>query len=116
MKIKNIDNKEFINLYNTKEFIILDIRTFEEYDYIHIKNSILIDFSDIDFEEKIYELDRTQKYLLYCRSGKRSLFAMELMKEYNFIEVYNLEKGINQFFYEEYLICRREICIKCLPY
>ena len=116
MIFENIDNEKFIDFYKSEKFVLLDIRTQEEYDYIHIKNSVLIDFSDVDFEDKIYDLDRNKKYLLYCRSGKRSLFAMELMKEYNFIEAYNLTKGINEFLYEEYLECQKGKCLIKLPY
>jgi len=91
---KNIDNKEFEELMNKENTILLDIRSIEEYEYEHIGGAKLIEYDDIDFEELIDSLDRDKTYLLYCRSGRRSFNTMILMEEYNFSEVYNLKDGI----------------------
>lgn len=71
MIFEDIDNEKFIEFYKSQEFVLLDIRTQEEYDYIRIKNSILIDFSEVDFEDKIYDLDR----------NKNIYFIVEVVKE-----------------------------------
>lgn len=39
------------------------------------------------------KLDRDKKYLVYCRSGKRSKSAQEIMKELGFKEVINMTGG-----------------------
>jgi rhodanese-related sulfurtransferase len=50
-----------------------------------------------DFNVKISELDRTKKYLVYCRTGRRSGLAVKVMKGLGFKEVYDVAKGINQW-------------------
>ncbi len=79
---------------NNEDFIILDVRTSEEFDKAHIQDAILIDIYSRDFKEKINELDKEKIYFIYCRSGNRSLHAMKLMSELGFKEVYNLGDGI----------------------
>ena len=54
------------------DFIILDVRTEEEYDTEHIANAILI--PDYEIKEKAESIltDKDQLILVYCRSGRRS--------------------------------------------
>ena len=62
-------------------YIILDVRTQEEYDEAHIEGAILIpDYEVADKAESILK-DKNQLILVYCRSGRRSkLAASELVK------------------------------------
>jgi rhodanese-related sulfurtransferase len=76
------------------DFMIIDVRTPEEYAEGHIADSALIDFYTEDFEEQIGQLDREGKYLVYCRSGNRSSRALSVMEELGFEEVYNMLGGI----------------------
>ena len=76
------------------DFMIIDVRTPSEYDEGHIENSVLVDFNSGDFGQKIGQLDREGKYLVYCRSGNRSGQAVDYMQEQGFKEVYNMLGGI----------------------
>ena len=62
-------------------YIILDVRTQEEYDEAHIEGAILIpDYEVADKAESVLK-DKNQLILVYCRSGRRSkLAASELVK------------------------------------
>ena len=62
-------------------YIILDVRTQEEYDEAHIEGAILIpDYEISDRAESVLK-DKDQLILVYCRSGRRSkLAASELVK------------------------------------
>ena len=52
-------------------YVILDVRTQEEFDEAHIDGAILIpDYEIADKAESI--LDKNQLILVYCRSGRRS--------------------------------------------
>ena len=66
---------------NEKGYVILDVRTQEEYDEAHIDGAILIpDYEITDKAENILK-DKNQLILVYCRSGRRSkLAASELVK------------------------------------
>ena len=75
-------------------FVILDVRTPEEYHSGHIKNSVLIDYRSDSFEKEINKLDKNKTYLIYCRTGGRSSSALNMMKELGFDNVYNMLGGI----------------------
>lgn len=71
---KRITQDEAKNIMdNSKNYIILDVRTREEFDNGHIKGAINIPNEEIgDWE--IEELpNKNQPILVYCRSGRRSI-------------------------------------------
>lgn len=73
---------------------VLDFRTPDEYAGGHLGRSTLIDFYEPDFRARLSELDRTEKYLVYCRSGNRSGQASAMMKELGFADVADLDGGV----------------------
>lgn len=79
----------------TGEYLLLDVRTQEEYDQGHIDGSVLIPVSDL--QERIDEISqyKDQKVLVYCRSGNRSVTASYMLIDNGFTQVYNLETGFN---------------------
>ncbi len=79
-----VENKDNVG------FMILDVRTPEEFVKEHLQNAVNIDIHDEDFPEKIGKLDRTKTYLVHCRSGNRSRAAVELMVEMGFAKGYNV--------------------------
>ena len=81
------------NIENTK-FMILDVRTGEEYKAGHIENSINIDYKSPKFKENVSNLDKEKIYLTYCRSGRRSANSAEIMEELGFENIYMIEGGI----------------------
>jgi rhodanese-related sulfurtransferase len=74
--------------------ICLDVRTDEEYMEGNIENSINIDFyKSMDFMKFLDNLNKDDNYFVYCRSGKRSDASCQIMKEFGFNNVFNLEGG-----------------------
>lgn len=92
--IKKIDKNEFKLRVDTGGHTIIDIRTPEEYNSGHLKDAINIDFYSSDFKFELNKLDKEKKYLIYCRSGTRSSYALSTFEELQFKEVYELENGI----------------------
>ena len=78
-------------------FVILDVRTPDEFNAGHIAKASMVDYESQDFNAKISELDRNRKYLVYCRTARRSALAVKVMKDLGFREVYDMAKGINQW-------------------
>jgi len=76
------------------DFVILDVRTFEEFTAEHIKDAVNLDYYAPDFQVSIGNLDRNKTYLVYCGSGMRSRPTVDLMRQEGFIDVYNLAGGI----------------------
>ncbi|MBA7649849.1 Thiosulfate sulfurtransferase GlpE [subsurface metagenome] len=79
---------------NNPDFVILDVRTPEEFADGHIENTINIDFYSDTFQDELDNLDKNKTYLIYCRSGGRSGKALNIMAELNFKEVYNVSGGV----------------------
>jgi rhodanese-related sulfurtransferase len=75
-------------------FVILDVRTPEEFESGHIEGAVNMDYYHPGFQVELGKLDRTRKYLVYCRTGNRSDTAFGFMKEAGFKEVHPLEGGI----------------------
>ena len=82
MKDNNLENKGIIRhvsmdeakeiMSGNTDYIILDVRTTDEYNEGHIPNAICIPNETID-ESVITSLPRKDKLILiYCRSGNRS--------------------------------------------
>ena len=72
---------------NEEGYIILDVRTQEEYDEGHIPEAILIPYTQIG--EKANEMlpDKDQLILVYCRSGRRSKIAAEALVEQGYTNI-----------------------------
>ena len=76
-----------VSLANTT---LIDVRTSSEFSEKHHTNAINIDVQNDDFKKKISELDKNKSYQVYCRSGRRSGKAAEIMKSLGFKNVENL--------------------------
>lgn len=96
--IKRYSNTQFEKRLNRKGFVLLDVRTPAEYDSAHLAQSILINIADsVNFNNRIDSLPKKSKYLIYCRSGKRSLVAARTMKAKGFKKLGDLETGIRKW-------------------
>ena len=74
----NITAQEAKVLMDTeKDYIILDVRTQEEYDQGHIPGAILIPDTEIEDRAEGELTDKDQLILVYCRSGRRSKLAAQ---------------------------------------
>ena len=76
------------------DFVIVDVRTPEEYDEGHVEKAINIDFRSENFRNEIDKLKKDKTYLIYCRSGRRSADALDIMKELDFTRIYHMNGGI----------------------
>ncbi|MBE6024324.1 MAG: rhodanese-like domain-containing protein [Cellulosilyticum sp.] len=87
------------DLEEGKEFILLDVRTPEEFEEGHIEGAINIPLKDLvyDVENEIPEKEET--IYLYCRSGVRVLTAGHILYDLGYENVYNMG-GILSWPYE----------------
>lgn len=75
-------------------FVILDVRTPEEFRGGHINNAVNLNYNSPTFKNDLNGLDKTKVYLIYCRTSGRSRAAFGIMKELEFQEVYHMLGGI----------------------
>lgn len=76
------------------DFVILDVRTPEEFAAGHIDGAVNLDVQSRDFEKGLRALDRNKTYLVYCRTGNRSRRAVIAMEALGFRSVFHLNEGI----------------------
>jgi rhodanese-related sulfurtransferase len=98
VNIKPLDAFNLINdNIDNPNFIVIDVRTPEEFNEIHIENAKLLDYFSDNFLKKLDEMNKNKKYLIYCRKGHRSIKTLKIMKNLEFKEVYNLLGGITSW-------------------
>ena len=92
----DLSQDEWMEKYKkVKNHIILDVRTPEEFIEGHIPNAKLIDIrSPQEFMNKVNDLEVSNSYYIYCRSGARSAQACQILKQKGIINCYNLLGGI----------------------
>ncbi len=77
-------------LKNKEEYSVLDVRTDEEYERGAYECAIHIPLDDL--RNRLDELDKSKKYLVYCRTGLRSYIACRILTQNGF-EVKNITGG-----------------------
>ena len=97
MRYTQISMEEAVAMMAKEEnYIILDVRTVEEFAEKHIPNAINIP-NEIIGSEEIEELpDKNQLILVYCRSGNRSKQASEKLAALGYTNIYEFG-GINDW-------------------
>ncbi len=93
----NLDASTFAQKITEKDVIVLDVRTFEEFNQSHILDALNIDVQGDYFTADVTALDKSKSYAVYCRSGKRSVLASEVMGQMGIANVYNLTGGIMEW-------------------
>ncbi len=95
-QLNNLDVNEFKAKITAENVQIIDVRTEQEFETMHIKDAIHINYFEEEFWEKIEQLDKSKISLVYCRSGRRSIRVCTLMKNGGFDadKVFNLRGGM----------------------
>ena len=84
----NITAEEAKQIMDSEEgYIILDVRTQEEYDQGHIPGAIVISHEKISEKAEEVLTDKDQLILVYCRSGRRSKIAAEALVELGYTNI-----------------------------
>jgi phage shock protein E len=84
-----------INTPRAKELLkqpgtqVLDVRTTPEYMLGHLQPAQNLNVNDDDFAQQVAKLDTSKTYVVYCRSGKRSSKAADIMYQQGFRHVVN---------------------------
>ncbi len=76
------------------DFVILDVRTPEEFAEGHLDGAVNLDIQSRDFEKALRKLDRNKGYLVYCRTGNRSRQATIAMDAMGFRSIFHMNEGI----------------------
>jgi rhodanese-related sulfurtransferase len=74
---------------SSEDIIILDVRTEDEYNSGHIEDSILIPDNEISDKAEEVLSDKTATILVYCRSGRRSASASQVLNDLGYTSIYD---------------------------
>jgi rhodanese-related sulfurtransferase len=88
---KTIEGDLAMEFVNTSKAILIDVRTFEEFNDNHIEGAINIPVDEIT-KDRLKEIteDELDNIIVYCRSGNRSKTAAMKIIEYGYTNVYDL--------------------------
>ena len=95
-EINVISDTQFIEIKNT-DYILVDVRTIEEYESGHIQDAVNFDFYSELFQKEILSLDKNSSIILYCRTQNRSTKTANYLKENGYKEIAVLDGGITSW-------------------
>ena len=89
----SLQNTEEFAVLMQKEYVLVDVRTPEEYANGALPSAINISVTSLNFPIAINRLDKEKPVLIYCKSGTRSARAAIAMKALGFEQIYELDGG-----------------------
>jgi len=72
---------------DTEGYVILDVRTQEEYEQGHIPGAMVIPHTEVAARAETELPDKAQVILVYCLSGRRSKLAAQALAELGYTNV-----------------------------
>ena len=78
-------------MIENNQVTLMDVRTPNEYDLVHIKNSINMPVDEI--EKRIFTYNQTDPIMVYCSSGNRSKTAIQILNGLGYNNIYIWEYG-----------------------
>jgi len=91
-KVAQVTSNEVSTLLaKDKKWIVLDVRTPDEFKEGHIN----IDINSDDAYQKIEKLNKNARYIVHCRSNHRSGIATAYMNTHGFKTIYQMKDGFS---------------------
>ena len=70
-----------------EDCVILDVREQDEFDEGHIPGAILLPYTEIESKAETMLPDKDKQILVYCRSGRRSKIAAEVLVKLGYTNI-----------------------------
>ena len=87
---------ELLEIQET-DYVLVDVRTVDEFESGHIKNALNLDFYSESFQNDILTLDKGSSIILYCRTQNRSTKAANFLIENGYKIITVIEGGITSW-------------------
>jgi rhodanese-related sulfurtransferase len=78
-------------------FVLIDIRTPEEFESGHIAGAINLNYHTDSFIADLDKLDKSKTYMVYCRTGRRVSDTVGIMVRLGFPTIYRINGDINRW-------------------
>ena len=95
-EINFISDSDLIEMQEI-EYILLDVRTPDEFSSGFIKKAKNLDFYSETFQNDLLSIDKSLPVVLYCRTNNRSTKTANILKQNGFKEISVLEGGITDW-------------------
>ncbi len=96
-KSYNLDSAALqVKLAAQEDFILLDVRTREEFEQGHLPHAILLPYDELEAEADRLLPRKEQEIIVYCRSGRRSAIAVAVLQKLGYQQVEDFG-GINRW-------------------
>ncbi len=95
-EINFISDSDLIEIHEI-EYILLDVRTPDEFSSGFIKKAKNLDFYSETFQNDLLSIDKSLPVVLYCRTNNRSTKTAIILKQNGFKEISVLEGGITDW-------------------
>ncbi|MFC1655799.1 rhodanese-like domain-containing protein [Patescibacteria group bacterium] len=98
---ERVENKEIV--------VLLDVRTPEEYEEYHLSDAILMPLQTLEDDLAANtQFDKDDEIIVYCRSGRRSMEAFNILTKLGYSNVKSMAGGIKQWSAHGYNTCSGE--------
>lgn len=81
-----------------QDIVLLDVRTPEEYEEVHLKNSLLVPVQELSQktlnDAGLSKSAKDEEIIIYCRSGNRSTQAYEIMQSLGYTNIKSIAGGM----------------------
>jgi len=86
--VQNITPQQYQADFTSREHLLIDVRTREEFAGGHIAGAVNIPVEEIG--SRLSEIPADETVVLYCRSGNRSAQASQILNQNGYSTVYDL--------------------------
>ena len=86
-----------LNELEEAEYILIDVRTTDEYQSGFIQNAVNIDYYSEMFNSDILSFEKDSKIILYCRTNNRSAKSANLLLNNGYRDINVIEGGITSW-------------------
>lgn len=91
---------------NEEDIILLDVRTPQEYEDVHLKNALLLPVQELSAKTLdaigLGENAKDKEIIIYCRSGSRSKTAYDIMNSLGYTNIKSVAGGMIHWQEDEY--------------
>ncbi len=101
-----VSAKEAREIIRTFNPLVLDVRTQGEYAGGHLEDSTLIPVQQLQKRTGELSAYKDEPILIYCASGNRSTVASKILIDRGFTRIFNLQKGIRDWYQKKYSIVK----------
>ena len=95
-EINFISDSDLIDMQEI-DYILLDVRSPDEFSSGFIKKAKNLDFYSETFQNDLLSIDKSLAVVLYCRTNNRSTKTANILKQNGFKEISVLEGGITEW-------------------